>query len=90
MQHLNDLNLKLQGKKQIIKQMYDHVKLFKVKLGLWIKQLDEGNLVYFLTLKSTGKVESKSLKEYAYLLSNLHYQFEVRFSDFEKPQPHLL
>ena len=34
--HLNELNLKLQGKKQIIAQMYDHVKSFKVKLRLWI------------------------------------------------------
>ena len=30
--HLNALNLKLQGKKQIITQMYDNVKSFKVKL----------------------------------------------------------
>ena len=42
--HLNELNLKLQGKKQIITQMYDQVKSFKVKLRLWIKQLGEGNL----------------------------------------------
>ena len=32
--HLNELNLKLQGKKQIITQMYDQVKSFKVKLRL--------------------------------------------------------
>ena len=31
--HLKELNVKLQGRKQIITQMYDHVKLFKVKLG---------------------------------------------------------
>ena len=67
--------------------MCDHVKSFKVKLGLWIKQLNEGNLVHFLTLKSTRKVESKCSKEYVDLLSNLHHQFEVRFSDFERLQP---
>ena len=32
--HLNELNLKIQGKKQIITQMYDQVKSFKVKLHL--------------------------------------------------------
>ena len=37
--HVNELNVKLQGRNQIITQMYDHVKSFKVKLGLWIKQL---------------------------------------------------
>ena len=85
--HLNELNVKLQGKKQIITQVYDHLKSFKVKLGLWIKRLNEGNLVHFLTLKSTGKVESKCLKEYVDLLSNLHHQFEVRISDLERLQP---
>ena len=78
-QHLNELNLKLQGKKQIITQMYDHIKLFKVELGLWIKQLDEGNSVHFLNLKSTEKVESKCLKIYVDLLSNLYHQFECTF-----------
>ena len=75
---LNELNLKLQGKKQIITQMYDHVKSFKVKLRLWIKQLGKGNLAHFSTLKSLGKVEAEYLKEYTNLLSNLLQQFDVR------------
>ena len=75
-------NLKLQGKKHIITQMYDHVKSFKVKLCLWKKQLVEGNVVSFPTLKLIGKVEPKSLQEYVELLSNLQQQFNVRFSDF--------
>ena len=45
--HLNELNLKLQGKKKIITQMYDHMKSFKVKLRLWIKQLGKENLAHF-------------------------------------------
>ena len=32
--HVNELKVKLQGRNQIITQMYDHVKSFKVKLGL--------------------------------------------------------
>ena len=85
--HLNKLNLKLQGKKQIITQMYDHVKLFKVKLRLWIKQLGKGNLAHFSTLKSLRKVEAECLKEYTNLLSNLLQQFDVRFADFEVLEP---
>uniref|UniRef100_A0A8C3ISY3 Uncharacterized protein n=1 Tax=Chrysemys picta bellii TaxID=8478 RepID=A0A8C3ISY3_CHRPI len=86
--HLNALNLKLQGRKQVITQMYDSVKSFKVKLTLWGKQLTAGNLVHFLTLNSLGKVEPKSLKEYADIISNLHKQFDVRFKDFKALEPH--
>ena len=57
--HLNELNVKLQGRNHIISQMYDHVKSFKVKLGSWVKQLHEGNSIHFSTRKSLGKVEPK-------------------------------
>ena len=67
--------------------MYDHVKSFKVKLRLWIKQLGKGNLAHFSTLKSLGKVEAECLKEYTNLLSNLLQQFDVRFADFEALEP---
>ena len=53
--HLNELNMKLQGRNHIITQMYDHVKSFKVKLGLWIKQVHEGNMIHFSTLKFIRK-----------------------------------
>ena len=67
--------------------MYDHVKSFKVKLGLWIKQLHDGNMIHFSTLKSLGKVEPKCLKEYADLLSTLIQEFNIRFAEFEALQP---
>ncbi|KAG6924593.1 GTF2I repeat domain containing 2 [Chelydra serpentina] len=86
--HLNALNLKLQGRKQVITQMYDSVKSFTVKLTLWGKQLTAGNLVHFSTLSSLGKVEPKSLKEYADIISNLQKQFDVRFKDFKALEPH--
>ncbi|CAM5161300.1 unnamed protein product [Natator depressus] len=85
--HLNTLNLKLQGRKQVITQMYDSVKSFKVKLTLCGKQLTAGNLVHFSTLNSLGKVESKSLKEYADIISNLHKQF-VWLKNFNALEPH--
>uniref|UniRef100_A0A452IGD8 HAT C-terminal dimerisation domain-containing protein n=1 Tax=Gopherus agassizii TaxID=38772 RepID=A0A452IGD8_9SAUR len=70
-----------------ITQMYDSVKASKVKLTLWGKQLTAGNLVHFSTLNSLGKVEPKSLKEYAEIISILHKQF-VRFKDFKALEPH--
>lgn len=48
--HLNDLNLKLQGKSQFIHQLYRHIKTFQNKLQLWKDQLRNGNCFHFPTL----------------------------------------
>ena len=88
--HLNELNVKLQGRNQIITQMHDHVKSFKVKLGLWLKQLYEGNMIHFSTPNSLGKVEPKCLKEYADLLSTITQQFDIRFAEYEVLQSQFL
>ena len=86
--HLNALNLKLQGKKsQIITRMYGNVILFKVKLCLWLKQLSEGSLSHFSTLKSLGNVEPKCLKECTDLLSISLQQFDVHFEGFKVLEP---
>jgi hypothetical protein len=33
--HLNDLNVKLQGKEQVVASLYDAIKAFKTNLRLW-------------------------------------------------------
>lgn len=86
--HLNALNTNLQGKKQLITQIFDNVKSFQVKLTLWEKQLSTGNVVHFSNLNSLNKVEQKSLKEYADVISNLQVQFNRRFQDFRVLKPH--
>ncbi|MBN3299432.1 GT2D2 protein, partial [Amia calva] len=45
-EHLNTLNMKLQGRKQVITEMHDSVKAFQLKLRLWEKQMQQGNLFY--------------------------------------------
>lgn len=67
--------------------MYDSVKAFKLKLGLWVRQLGTGNLAHFSTLNSLGKVESKCLQNYTDLMSTLLQQFDVRFADFKSLEP---
>ena len=67
--------------------MYDQIKSFKVKLRLLIKQLGEGNLAHFSTLKSIGKVEAGCLRVFTDLLSELLQQFDVRFADFDVLEP---
>jgi hypothetical protein len=43
MKHLSNLNLKLQGKDQIITAINDHITAFKCKLNLWKTQLQNEN-----------------------------------------------
>ncbi|XP_050819799.1 general transcription factor II-I repeat domain-containing protein 2A-like isoform X2 [Gopherus flavomarginatus] len=47
--HLNDLNIKLQDKNQLVFQMCAAVKAFKMKLKLFRSQLSKGEMYHFLT-----------------------------------------
>lgn len=46
-QHLNELNLKLQGKGKLVCDMFADVKAFESKLQLFLKQISESNLTHF-------------------------------------------
>jgi hypothetical protein len=48
-QHLNDLNLHLQGRNQLVNNIFAHVKAFEVKLRLWEIQLTKQNTAHFRT-----------------------------------------
>jgi hypothetical protein len=49
--HLNELNLQLQGKSQLIFQFIAAVKAFKIKLRLFKTQLSKGDMCHFPTCK---------------------------------------
>ncbi|XP_076810261.1 general transcription factor II-I repeat domain-containing protein 2A-like [Clavelina lepadiformis] len=51
--HLNKLNLQLQGKKQLIHEMWRHILAFETKLRLWECQLDKENYVHFPILEES-------------------------------------
>ncbi|UYV78648.1 hypothetical protein LAZ67_16002269 [Cordylochernes scorpioides] len=65
--HLSDLNLKLQGKDQIITNMCDQVNAFKCKLVLWEKQLKNEDLMHFPTcnMYKSSLGETASYQKYA-------------------------
>lgn len=46
---LNELNLKLQGAKSLIADLYSHIKASKLKLTLFTQQQIKENLVHFRT-----------------------------------------
>jgi len=78
-QHLNDLNLKLMGKSQLVNTMFSHVKSFENKLSLWEHHLREGNTVHFPILTENSP---HSTEAYADELNVLQKSFRERFLDF--------
>jgi hypothetical protein len=83
--HLSDLNLKLQGKDQIITNMCDQVNAFKCKLVLWEKQLKNENLMHFQTcnMYKSNLGATASYEKYAEKILSLRAEFETRFADFK-------
>ncbi|XP_075207832.1 general transcription factor II-I repeat domain-containing protein 2-like [Anomaloglossus baeobatrachus] len=82
-EHLNELNLKLQGQKHIITIMFDSVKAFKCKLSLWAKQLQSGNLAHFSAMQSLVQTTPDRLKMYSDIILQLLQEFNRRFHDFQ-------
>ena len=84
-EHLSSLNLKLQGRKQLITEMRDSVKAFELKLHLWEGQMRKGNLTYFPTCQSISTTVTIPLptQVYADKLNTLKVEFSRRFADFE-------
>ena len=78
--HLNELNLKLQGRDVLITNMEAHVRAFETKLILWEKQLRKGDYVHFphIVQCDTALVDSE---ECTSVLSTLRNEFSSRFTD---------
>ena len=83
--HLSDLNLQLQGKDQIITNMFDQVNAFKSKLILWEKHLKDNNLAHFSTcnMQNLHLGEMASYEKYAEKILSLRNEFKTRFKDFK-------
>ncbi|XP_010771180.1 general transcription factor II-I repeat domain-containing protein 2A, partial [Notothenia coriiceps] len=84
-EHLNSLNVKLQGRKQLITEMWDSVKAFELKLRLWEGQMRRGNLTHFPTCQTISATVTipRPTQVYADKLNTLKEEFSRRFADFE-------
>ncbi|KZC15100.1 General transcription factor II-I repeat domain-containing protein 2 [Dufourea novaeangliae] len=82
--HLNQLNLKLQGKNHVVTTLFDNINAFKQKLLLWRKQIEKENLSHFESCQYL-LIKSPKLKftEYAHQIKLLETEFDRRFSDFK-------
>ncbi|KAL3972518.1 protein YIPF1/2 [Sarotherodon galilaeus] len=81
--HLNELNVKLQGKEQFVHDMHTNVKAFKSKLALFSRQILNKSFTHFPTL-ATLKEAGAKVKKYSESLDALHREFCRRFLDFDK------
>ena len=59
--HLNELNVKLQGKDQFVHVMYKHVTAFKSKLVLFSRQVANASFTHFATLGSILRLATTKL-----------------------------
>lgn len=85
--HLNTLNKRLQGKDQLVPQLYAHIKAFCAKLCLFETQLSNFNVAHFPTLSEIKRASSKanlSAKKgkYVSVITSLKTEFSQCFRDF--------
>ncbi|XP_069494446.1 general transcription factor II-I repeat domain-containing protein 2-like [Ambystoma mexicanum] len=80
---LNALNLELQGQDKTITELIGSVNAFKVKLNLWMTQMEQGILTHFPSLEKLVRESVVYDKDmYAEHLDLIRKDFEKRFSDF--------
>jgi len=91
--HLNELNLKLQGRHQCISDLVGHIDGFRNKLKLFISSLSKNNLTHFQscsTLSEEAKEGNKpDFSEFVQILEDISQEFASRFADFETLRPHI-
>jgi len=71
----------LQGKDQLIHQLYEQVKIFIQKLQLLEKHISFKNITHFATLLSRPQ-ETINYENYKNMVTHLREEFEERFIDF--------
>ena len=76
--HLNKLNLQLQGKQQLIHEMWSYIRAFTTKLRLWEGQLESGNYAHFPTLQENKPTSSTP---FVSVTQHLKTEFLSRFGD---------
>lgn len=84
--HLNNLNLKLQGKNKLYPTLVNHINSFKLKLNLFISQLENLDFCQFPHLKDHNEIadDNADTTKYIEKIKLMQESFEMRFADFAK------
>ena len=90
--HLNNLNLKLQGKDQLFPSLVNDISAFKMKLKVFIAQLEKKDLSQLPHLKEQSEsVENiVNFAKYIEKIKLLQEAFNNRFSDFSEEEDRML
>jgi hypothetical protein len=83
--HLNELNLKLQGKDRFVTELYDSIKAFQLKLMLFKSQIKSKDFSHFKCCEAINR-ENKvewNIEKYISSLKSLKAEFNERFYDFK-------
>jgi hypothetical protein len=85
--HLNDLNLKLQGKEQTVSNLLGYINGFRNKLKIFKVSVEKNDLVHFHACKELAeKLENDNgsdVSVFASNIENIMQEFNSRFADFE-------
>ncbi|KAJ3646454.1 hypothetical protein Zmor_024042 [Zophobas morio] len=90
MEHLQSLNISLQGKNKNISEFVQNIFAFQKKLQLFQKDVTSKTFNHFPRLKeavSKSAIRLEVTQNYGMKLSNLFHDFKERFSDLEKMKP---
>lgn len=82
--HLNELNLKLQGRDKFVWDLAKTVMDFRLKLTSFKCQIQENDFTFFPTLKENQNARNYNTSRFVNFINILIEQFESRFSDFQK------
>jgi putative ubiquitin-RnfH superfamily antitoxin RatB of RatAB toxin-antitoxin module len=82
--HLNDLNLKLQGKSQLITTLHGDVSAFRIKLSLFHSQITNNNTCHFSNCDEIFKKYNMNSNQYGIYIQQLQQSFNVRFEDLDR------
>ncbi|XP_047989846.1 general transcription factor II-I repeat domain-containing protein 2-like [Leguminivora glycinivorella] len=83
---LNNLNEKLQGKNNLVHELFDYLKAFELKLELWISQFQRNIITHFPHL---SLFQISNMNKYTTALQDLKTQFQSRFHDFRRDEKYL-
>ena len=83
--HFSELNVKLQGKDQLVHKMIEHISSFQAKLQLFRSQLSKASLIHFSCLESRKvQIQFFNCEKYVGTIEKLTSAFETRLEDFRK------
>ncbi|XP_023221595.1 general transcription factor II-I repeat domain-containing protein 2A-like isoform X1 [Centruroides sculpturatus] len=82
--YLNDLNLRLQGKMQLVSQLTSNINAFMTKLSLFKSHMQSENFTHFPHCKAMKEKYPHMKMDYSDQVNTLLTSFNERFGEFQK------